>query len=156
MEWQKKTIAFLRSQRVEVLFRWGLGLLFLFSSYHKITDPRGFGKVLLGYELFPFSFIVFSANVFPFVEAICGISLILGIFPRESAVIIAGMLTFFILVLSFNLIRGIEHDCGCFSSEQSGSPFPLWLIIIRNTFLLIAALFVLAFEGKRIACWTQK
>ncbi len=94
----------------------GLGIVFVYSSFHKIEDPAAFAKILFGYDIFPHISINALAIIVPFVELTCGFCLIFGLFPRSAVLIINVMLILFILLIGFNLIRGHQFDCGCFSS----------------------------------------
>ena len=110
----------LQNSWIELAARWILGLTFIYASYHKILAPADIAKIVYGYDLFPNGAINLIAIVLPFIELIAGLALILGIYPRSAILIINGMLVAFIIVLSINLIRGHEFDCGCFSAKEAG------------------------------------
>ena len=103
----------LSNNRLELIARWFLGIIFIYASYHKIIAPDHFAKIIYGYYLFPDFFINLIAIILPFLELFSGLALLLGIYPRSAALIINGMLLVFIIALSINLIRGQEFDCGC-------------------------------------------
>ena len=109
-----------------------------------------FAKVIYGYNLFPEFLINLIAIILPFVELISGLSLVLGIYPRSAALIINGLLLAFIFILSVNIIRGHEFDCGCFSANKTGSPI---LMVARDVFYLILGLQVFLFNGIRKGCF---
>ena len=135
---------------IEILFRWVLGATFIYASYYKIMSPMDFAKVIYGYNLFPEFLINLIAIILPFVELISGLSLVLGIYPRSAALIINGLLLAFIFILSVNIIRGHEFDCGCFSANKTGSPI---LMVARDVFYLILGLQVFLFNGIRKGCF---
>ena len=135
---------------IEITFRWVLGVTFIYASYYKIMSPMDFAKVIYGYNLFPEFLINLIAIILPFVELISGLSLVLGIYPRSAALIINGLLLAFIFILSVNIIRGHEFDCGCFSANKTGSPI---LMVARDVFYLILGLQVFLFNGIRKGCF---
>ena len=134
---------------VELVFRWILGITFIYASYYKIMSPLDFAKMVYGYSLFPDVLINLIAIYLPFVELISGLALILGIYPRSAALIINGLLLAFILILTINIVRGYEFDCGCFSSGKSGSPK---MMVVRDVIYLIMGLQVFLFNGARRWC----
>lgn len=122
--------------------RLGLGLTFIWASVHKIADPAQFAKIIYGYGVFPAVSINILAIVVPYVELVAGISLITGIYKRSGLAIINLMLLSFILVIGFNLLRGHEFDCGCFSyGARSGAGAALE-VLIRDVLLLLAGLYL--------------
>jgi len=135
---------------LEIAFRWILGITFIYASYYKIMSPADFAKMVYGYSLFPDVLINLIAIFLPFVELISGLSLILGIYPRSAALIINGLLLAFILILTINIIRGYEFDCGCFSTAKSGSPK---MMVARDVIYLIMGLQVFLFNGVRMGCF---
>jgi putative oxidoreductase len=134
---------------IEIAFRWILGITFIYASYYKIMSPSDFAKMVYGYNLFPEGLINLIAIVLPFVELISGLSLLLGIYPRSAALIINGLLLAFIFILTINIIRGHEFDCGCFSAGKTGSPK---MMVARDVIYLIMGLQVVIFNGVRKGC----
>ena len=127
---------------IEWALRLFLGCTFIFASFHKIVSPDEFATILYGYAVFPHQIINVLAIVLPFVEFVCGITLITGLLKRSGLLLINAMLAGFIFLISFNLIRGHEFDCGCFSVAAQGGSLPLFYTLIRDVLLLAAGLFV--------------
>lgn len=125
---------------------WGMRLLlggiFVYASWHKILDPAGFAKIIYGYGLFPAVSINLLAIWIPFLELLAGACLILGVMPRGGVTVINGMLVLFILVIAFNLLRGHEFDCGCFSLSDNGSRAAAVWLLVRDAGMLGAGLFL--------------
>jgi uncharacterized membrane protein YphA (DoxX/SURF4 family) len=136
----------------ELVCRWILGITFIYASYHKILVPAEFAKIIYGYDLFPGNLINLIAIVLPFVELVCGIALILGVFSRSATLIVSAMLVGFIIILSINLIRGHEFDCGCFSSVETRFAGSVEVTILRDIIYLILGLQVFWFKRPRKAC----
>ncbi|UCD32405.1 MAG: DoxX family membrane protein [Desulfobacterales bacterium] len=134
---------------IEIALRWILGITFIYASYYKIMSPTDFAKIVYGYNLFPGVLINLIAIILPYVELISGLALLLGIYPRSAALIINGLLLAFIFILTINILRGYEFDCGCFSTKKAGSPK---LMVARDIIYLIMGLQVFLFNGARKGC----
>jgi uncharacterized membrane protein YphA (DoxX/SURF4 family) len=137
---------------IELAARWILGLTFIYASYHKILAPADFAKIVYGYALFPHAAINLIAIILPFIELVAGLALILGIYPRSAVLIINAMLVAFIIVLSINLIRGHEFDCGCFSVKKAGFLSSTEPMLIRDIIYLILGMQVFFFRRIRKGC----
>lgn len=126
---------------IRLIFRLIVGGVFIFASLHKISSPPAFARIIYGYKIFPGFLINLSAIVLPWVELFAGLFLVLGIFQRGACLIINSLLLIFALAISFNVARGLEFDCGCFSfsSGEGGSPGE---IIIRDILMLAAGLWL--------------
>jgi len=125
-----------------------LGGLFLLAAWPKLVDPPGFAKALWAYNLFPAWSLRPLALILPWLEAICGLLLVLGFWTRAAAAWVALLLLGFILALSINLARRHPVDCGCFSvgarvSSTEERLRDMRLSILRDLGMLILALWVL-------------
>jgi hypothetical protein len=136
---------------IELTARWILGLTFIYASYYKILAPADFAKIVYGYDLFPHAAINLIAIILPFIELVAGLALILGIYPRSAVLIINGMLIAFIVVLSINLIRGHEFDCGCFSVKKAGYLSSAKPTLVRDIIYLMLGIQVFLFREARKA-----
>ena len=134
---------------VELAARWILGGTFVYASFHKIISPADFAKIVYGYDLFPHTLINLIAILIPFLELVAGIALIIGFYPRSAAVIINTLLLSFIAVLSINLIRGHEFDCGCFATAQSDDTGSPGVTLVRDMFYFALGMQIVLFEGNR-------
>lgn len=137
------------NSRIELAARWILGLIFIYASFHKIISPADFAKIVYGYGLFPAVLINLIAIITPFFELITGLALVLGIYPRSAALIINAMLLVFIVVLSINLIRGHEFDCGCFSAGKAGNKASAGFSLVPDFLFLAMGLQVYFYSGTR-------
>lgn len=122
--------------------RLGLGLTFVWASVHKIADPGQFAKIIYGYDVFPAVAINALAILVPYVELVAGISLITGVYKRSGLIILNMLLLAFILVIGFNLLRGHEFDCGCFSYGATSGQGAAMEVLIRDVLLLGAGLYL--------------
>ncbi len=132
----------LAERYLALVLRLFLGGLFIYASLHKLQDPVAFSRIIYGYKILPPWTINFFAIVLPGVELVAGFFLVLGLWGRGSALVISLSLSVFILALGFNLARGLEFECGCFSFAHSGRGAVVDLLI-RDTILLAMGLKVL-------------
>jgi len=119
-----------------------LGVTFIYASYHKIADPAGFAKILYGYAIFPNYSINLLAIFIPFIELVAGFSLILGLYSRSALFLINVLLTGFILIIGFNLLRGHQFDCGCFSFTTPDHLTSHFFLLIRDAALLASGMYL--------------
>lgn len=119
-----------------------LGGLFIYASIHKLQDPVSFSRIIYGYKILPSWGINALAIALPGVELAAGALLIVGLFRRGAALAVALCLLVFICALAFNLARGLDFDCGCFSFAKSGRGAALDLLL-RDLVLLALATWVL-------------
>ncbi|HIJ57703.1 MAG TPA: DoxX family membrane protein [Deltaproteobacteria bacterium] len=139
----------LQNEWLELTIRWILGTIFVAASYYKIISPENFARAVYSYDLFPGYSINLIAIIFPYMECFTGLCLILGIYHRSAAILINAMLFGFIILLSINIMRGHQFDCGCFSFNGSGNTDSVYSMLIRNVILLLMGGFVLYYKGYR-------
>jgi len=96
-----------------------LGVIFIVASLPKIADPPSFAHMIYNYKIVPWPLINAMALVMPWLELLCGVALILGIWKGPAGSILAAMLVVFIVAISINLIRGHAIDCGCFNVSDA-------------------------------------
>ena len=128
---------------IKNILRLTLGIIFVCSSIPKILSPSDFAVILYGYSIFPIYLINIIAIVFPFIELISGLSLILMINYRPSLIIINSLIFLFIIIIGFNLLRGHEFDCGCFAVGNPNHVSAAGQLLVRDFILLIIGLYLL-------------
>jgi putative oxidoreductase len=95
-----------------------VGITFIIAAIPKIISPSNFAWSIALYQMLPYQYIHLLAVILPWLELIVGITLILGLWTRGSAVIVCGMLVMFIVAILYAIINRIEMSgCGCFSQE---------------------------------------
>jgi uncharacterized membrane protein YphA (DoxX/SURF4 family) len=129
--------------RLEFLFRFFLGGVFLWAGGTKIVNPHEFANIISNYQLLPDSFVNIVAVWLPWIEVLCGLLLISGLWVEGSLVIINTLLIVFIVALVSNWIRGIDVDCGCFAVEVEEGESNYLIDIIRDLVLLAIGMFIL-------------
>ncbi len=129
-----------------------LGGYFIYTGFTKILDPVAFLKAVRLFDLLPESPAVYlngTAVVLPWLEVICGVALVLGLFRRGAAALIAGMLcvftpAIFLRALAMMKTDGlsffeVEFDCGCGTGHEI-----IWIKLCKNTGLFLLAVAALA------------
>ncbi|MEE8575906.1 MAG: MauE/DoxX family redox-associated membrane protein [candidate division Zixibacteria bacterium] len=104
-----------------ILARLIVGGVFIYASFYKIIDPGMFAKSIWFYHMVPGSLINLMALILPWLELLCGLGLILGLFYRGSVVWANLMTLLFIVALTSTIVRGIDIDCGCFKASSSAT-----------------------------------
>ena len=131
-----------------LLVRTGLGVVFIWASWDKIGHPGEFASILDNYRILPAAAVNLTALVLPWVEFICGLLLLGGRLVPGAALTIDLLLLIFLFATSFNLYRGVDVTCGCFSvSPDAGGETALNLV--RNSLLLAAGLWLLIYTAGK-------
>jgi cobalt-zinc-cadmium efflux system protein len=124
-----------------------LGAIFLYASYDKILHPEAFSAIIFNYKILPPQMVNLAAIILPWLEAVCGAALVLGVNARGAAALTALLTTVFMAALGFNLMRGIDVQCGCFSAApaEANTAFDL----ARDAVIFLLALYVLASQRDK-------
>jgi putative oxidoreductase len=112
---------------IEWICRLIIGVVFIWAGAGKILAPCELAVDVYKYQLAPGMIINITAIILPYVEIILGICLIVGVAPRGAALGLNLVLLFFTIMLTINLIRGIEFNCGCFGKSETD-----WCQIFTN------------------------
>lgn len=126
-----------------------LGGVFVWASWDKILDPPAFAQAIANYQIVPPALGNQAALLLPWVEMVCGGCLILNRWTRGSALIIALLLAVFMGALGYNIYRGMDIGCGCFTLDQE-APGNMWLFLARDAVFLVIALAVMCRPGYRV------
>ena len=128
------------------------GAVFIYASIDKIAHPAAFAEAVYNYQILPDALINLTAIVLPWLELVLGVFLIIGLFREGSVFIVTFLLLVFFGAMIFNLARGLDIYCGCFSTNTEGTNIApmVWYVIRDGLFLLPAFyLFFRTFRGKR-------
>ncbi len=102
-----------------VLFRVGLGAVFVVASLDKIAHPEAFARSISYYRMVPLAAINLMAICLPWIELGCGALLILGLATRANLLVINVLLAVFIVAILSAMRRHLDISCGCFSTDPS-------------------------------------
>ena len=125
-----------------------LGVIFIYASYDKILHPKAFAEIIYNYQILPDSLINLTAIVLPWLEMFMGVFLIIGFWMPGTVVWCNILLVAYLSVLSFNLARGLDINCGCFSTTM-GSTIGIGTILWDVAFLVLSGyLFFMVFVSR--------
>jgi protein SCO1/2 len=130
-----------------------LGAVFIVAAGPKIADPPGFAHMIANYRLFPAALVHAAALVLPWIEILCGLFLVAGLFWKTAAKLVGAMLVVFILAIGTNLARDRAVQCGCFdvhAAEKSHAELiaEMRWVLARDAALLLVVVLLLG-EGRR-------
>jgi len=119
-----------------------LGIFFVVASLPKLGDPPSFAHMVYNYRIVPGALINLMALTMPWLELLCGLALILGIWKDAARTLIALLLLVFIVAISINLMRNNAIDCGCFDVTAAGKTHEeriadMHFVVIRDLGMLL-------------------
>ena len=126
--------------------RWLLGLVFIASALGKIADPARFADDVAAYRLLPLYTVNLFAITLPWVELLCGLSLINRVATRSSALLICCLTLMFIVGSVSAITRGLDIECGCMTLARTKVG---WGLVVRGAIFLAMALAVLLRHEER-------
>jgi uncharacterized membrane protein YphA (DoxX/SURF4 family) len=104
-------------------FRLLLAAVFIYAAVHKLGKPNAFAEAIRGYGVVDYGPPLYiMAIVLPWIEILCALSLVTGVFIRGSALILLGMNALFLGVIAYRaagIVRDgtpfmkVYFDCGC-------------------------------------------
>ena len=128
-----------------------LSAVFIYASWDKIAQPREFARIVYHYQIIGPSQALgyvpanLLAVTLPWIELVTGALLVVSLWRREAAAVVALMLVAFIFAVSWALLQGIDiANCGCFSLGAEGRALGWKLIVGDAALLAVAALLVAA------------
>jgi hypothetical protein len=93
-----------------------------------------------------------TAVVLPWLELLLGLFLILDLWLGGAVLVANVLFIVFLAAIALNIARGLDIECGCFSSD--GSPVSMFYYLGRDALFFLVSLFagflVLAPKGKRL------
>ncbi len=131
----------IRNKALLLVFRIVLGGLFVYAGAVKVGDPLDFAQDIRNYRLVGQSLSFVAALVLPWLEILAGVFLVAGVGKRGAALVITGLLVFFIVLTLVTMARGLDVDCGCFGSlgRKSG-----WGVVLEDLGMLALGLCILS------------
>ncbi len=133
----KSLIAILTDKRIVLILRLVLGVTFVYASLDKIAHPDQFAKIVYNYKILPDFLINVFAVTLPWVELLAGLFLIVGIFTESASLLISFLLVLFLIAISINVLRGVDLNCGCFSTDPAGKKEGISLLFKDFLFLFM-------------------
>ena len=133
---------------VSLMLRIYLGGVFVMAAVFKIIDPRAFALSIATYDFLPLWAINLFALALPMVELFVGLTLILGLWTRESAFLISAMMVMFLIALGWALHQGIHMSCGCFASAEAEDAIGYHTIVRDLIWLAMDSYILLLDDGR--------
>jgi putative oxidoreductase len=127
------------NEHVALLSRLIVGALFLFASIDKAANPALFALSIQHYKVIPPALAMLVATVLPWLELLCGFSLVTGIFVRGGSSIISLLLVGFTLLVASAMVRQLDISCGCFTLNPDAGKIG-WQKIAENIGMLALSL----------------
>jgi len=118
--------------------RFILGGVFVYASFDKILHPAAFAEAVYNYQILPDKLINLTAIVLPCLELVLGIFLIINFWMPGTVVMSNLLLITFIGALLFNMARGLNINCGCFSTTAVESSMNVLTVLRDASFLAIS------------------
>jgi putative oxidoreductase len=132
--------------------RVALGGMFAFAAYNKLANPQEFAFSVKAFKILPDHLAVLATFVLPWLEMICGVLLIGGVWTRAAALVGVGQLALFIGGIISVLERGLNVKCGCFGKYDLFCSGPLgWCNVGQNAMFVAIGLVILATGPGRLA-----
>jgi cation diffusion facilitator family transporter len=125
-----------------------LGLIFIAAGIPKILYPAEFAAAVYNYRILPDALVNIVALALPWVEVLVGGMLIVGVWMPGAVMIYTLLMLVFITALGYNVARGLDIHCGCFS-PTSGELISFWTIT-RDVAILLMSLYLF------FAVWVKK
>ncbi|HPQ44992.1 MAG TPA: MauE/DoxX family redox-associated membrane protein, partial [Syntrophales bacterium] len=110
--------------------------------------PAAFAKAVYLYQILPDWLVNLAALVLPWLELFLGVFLIIGLWMPGTVIISSGLFLIFMSALSYNMARGLDISCGCFSSSPTADPANI-LTALRDGMFLIVSLYLLRITFTR-------
>ena len=138
----------LSSSIVQIACQLIMGGIFVYASLDKIIHPIEFAGILRNYRLLPSELTIPVAIILPWTELLLGSFLVFGFFPKNAAIGLSLLLIIFVLAILINLVRGLDFDCGCFSTSPGSSRSKGIIWITRDMLIFIPGAIII-FINKR-------
>lgn len=114
-----------------------LALVFLAAAPQKIMAPAEFAASVASYLILPDALINFTALTLPWLEIVVGVLLVFRVWTGQALLLANAMLIVFLGAIASAYFRGIDLNCGCFSSSPEASGDMLFYIVRDIVFVAI-------------------
>ena len=138
--------------RLNRVLRWALGILMIWAAIGKIADTGEFLVALRSYELpLPDGMLRLTAVILPWLELICGLSLLAGFWLDTNLAILSCLMIVFLGSTGQAWIRGLDISCGCFGSAIENETFlgSVSFAVFRNLILAAVTIYLWVFALRQ-------
>ena len=116
-----------------------MACVFIYASIDKIIHPDLFAQAVYNYQVLPGYLVNLTALILPWLELILGTCLLFNRWMAGASALAAMLMALFVGMITFNLARGLDISCGCFSAAPDESPVT-GLTLARDILFLIFSL----------------
>jgi len=148
LSWTDRAARILAAAPLQALCRLVLGGIFIYASLDKIAHPGEFARIIANYAILPDFLVTLPALALPWVELVAGLCLVIGLWPRSSALLLSLLLLLFMAALGVNALRGISMSCGCFSTSAADTE-KAYVLVIRDLLILVPGLVIIFFAREK-------
>jgi uncharacterized membrane protein YphA (DoxX/SURF4 family) len=132
-----------RTMRVALIVaRLIMAAIFIYASIDKIAHPAAFAKDVYNYQILPDALINLTALVLPWLELLLGLCLLAGVWMPGAVLSVNGLLMVFFAALVFNMARGLDVNCGCFSTGSDAPTMSTGWYLLRDALFLAVGIFL--------------
>jgi len=131
----------LENPHLVLVVRVFLGLLFIVSSVDKLANPDAFAQSIASYRMLPVWLPPFMATILPWLELLCGFSILFGAFTQGASLLLTAMLIIFTFAVLVALVRGLDISCGCFTQDPAAGRIG-WMKVLQNSTLIVLTIFL--------------
>lgn len=103
------------------ILRLALGGAMVYAGWSKLDVQEIFARNIANYRLLPAQLNQILAVTLPWVELVAGALLVLGLWTRPAAWIVAALMAAFAIGVGQALARGLDISCGCFGEGTGES-----------------------------------
>jgi uncharacterized membrane protein YphA (DoxX/SURF4 family) len=116
-----------------------MACVFIYASIDKIIHPDLFAQAVYNYQVLPGYIVNLTALILPWLELTLGACLLINRWMAGASALAAVLMALFLGMILFNLARGLDISCGCFSTSPDEDPITA-LTLTRDVLFLIFSL----------------
>jgi putative oxidoreductase len=144
-------IALIVSKKFRVRYLWRIldlivGGIFIYAGVIKALDPVQFANDIDNYKALPWFISVRLAFYLPWLEIVCGLTLIFRFLYRGGLSILTALILIFVGATIAAKARGLDITCGCFGHASKNWNFTSHLLL--DLLILAAALVLFSRVGR--------
>lgn len=117
--------------------RLALALIFVAAAPQKILAPDDFAASVTSYLILPDILVNFTALTLPWLEIVVAILLVCRAWTGPALFLANAMLAVFLAAVVSAYARGIDLNCGCFSSAPTASEDMVFYIVRDVVFVAL-------------------
>lgn len=125
-----------------------IAALFLFAAWQKLfapeSGPQKFALAINSFRILPEHLVHLATGVIPWLEVLCSVLILAGVWTRAAASVLALLLIGFTAAVISVLLRQMSLTCGCFGNLTLICPKGVmgWCKVFENTVILLPCVLV--------------